>query len=128
LIFKKTFNLPYNGSYAIQSGAKFKEAFLNEVKKTKDSIKKGVTVVKKILDTPETKNVINMLTEVVGIPVFMADIIYKGADIVASGMKIGENMFPRKPQKDILKNNNKFDLKNKFNQISDLIKTRMKIE
>jgi hypothetical protein len=53
---------------AVQTGAKFKEAFLNGVEKTKDFIKKSAQVVKKLVDSPEAKNVINMLTEMAGIP------------------------------------------------------------
>jgi hypothetical protein len=109
---------------AIQSGAKFKEAFVNGMNKTKEFVKKGAQVVKKVVDSPEAKNVINMLTKMVSILVPVAYIISQSADIVATGTEFAENMFCSKPRKDILKAPNKFNFNNKFNRMSDLIRTR----
>jgi hypothetical protein len=60
----------------------------------------------------------------VGIHVPLTDVISQGADIVATGTEFAENMLQSKPRKNILKDPNKFDFNNKFNRMSDLIKTR----
>jgi hypothetical protein len=109
---------------AVQTEAKIKEALINGAQKTKEFIKKGAQVVKKVLDSPGTKDLINTLTKMTGIPVNVGDIIYQGADIISTGTEFGENMFSNKPRKNILKDPNKFDFTSKFNRMSNLIKTR----
>jgi hypothetical protein len=64
----------------------------------------------------------------VGILVPVVDIISQGEDIVALGTELSENELCSKPRKNILKDPNKFDFNNKFNRMSDLIKTKKKIE
>jgi hypothetical protein len=64
----------------------------------------------------------------IGIAVPMENIISQRVDIVTLGAELSENVLCSKPRKAILKNNNKFDFKKKFSQISDLIKTKKKIE
>jgi hypothetical protein len=109
---------------AVQTGAKIKEAVINGMNKTKEFMKKGAKVIKKVVDTPETKNLIDALTRMTGIPVPLTEIISQGADIISTGTEFAENMFSNKPRKDILKDPNKFDFNSKFNKMSDLIKTR----
>jgi CRISPR/Cas system endoribonuclease Cas6 (RAMP superfamily) len=109
---------------AIQSRAKFKEAFVNGMNKVKEFVKKGAKFIKKVVDTPEAKNVIDMLTKMAGTPVSVTDIISQGADIISTGTEFAENMFQSKLRKDILKDLNKFHFNSKFNRMSDLIKTR----
>jgi hypothetical protein len=109
---------------AVQTGVKIKEVIINGFNKTKEFMKKGAQVVKKVVDTPETKNLIDMLTKMTCIPVPLTDIISQGADIISTGTEFAENMFRNKLRKDILKNPNKFDFNSKFNRMSDLIKTR----
>jgi hypothetical protein len=62
----------------------------------------------------------------VGIPVSVGDIISKGAEIVTTTADVADN-FISGTKKDILKNPNKFDSNNSFNQMSELIKTKKKI-
>jgi hypothetical protein len=109
---------------AVQAGAKIKEAVVNGMNKTKAFMKKSAQVVKKVVNTPETKNLIDMLTKMAGIPMFVTDIVSKGADVISTGTEFAENMFKNKPRKNILKDPNKFDFNSKFNRMSDLIKTR----
>jgi hypothetical protein len=91
-------------------------------------IKKGVNVVKKIINTPPAKCVITVLFNMGSNQVPMVDIISQGADIISSGTKFANNMFSSKPQKDILKNTTKFDFMNKFNWMNELIKIRKAID
>jgi hypothetical protein len=50
----------------------------------------------------------------VGIPVLVGDIVFKGVGLVSAGSEIAENLLSSKHPKDILKDVNKFDFKGNF--------------
>jgi hypothetical protein len=82
--------------------------------------------IKKALDIPVVKGLVNSLSKMVGIPVSVGVIVSRGAGLVSAGADVPENFLTNKPKKHILKNTNKFDFKRNFDQMSNLIKTRTK--
>jgi hypothetical protein len=92
-------------------------------------LKVGKTVaagVKKALEIPAVRGVINTLSTMICIPVPVGDIVSKGAELVSAGADVAENFITNKPKKNILKDANKFDFKGNFDKMSNLIKTRNK--
>jgi hypothetical protein len=81
--------------------------------------------VKKALDIPAVRGIVNSLSKMVGIPVDVGEIVSKGAELDNAGAEvIDQNCITSKPQKDILKYVNKFDFQGTYDQMSNLIKTR----
>jgi hypothetical protein len=82
--------------------------------------------IKKALDFPVVKGLVNSLSKMVGIPVNVGDIVFTGAGLVSTGVDVAENFITNKPKKDILKDAKKFDFKANLDQMSNFIKTRNK--
>jgi hypothetical protein len=109
----------------IGAGAKLKEflkKFAGGFVKVAKTIARGV---KKALDIPAVRGIVNSLSKMVGIPVEVGEIVSKGVDLVNAGADvIDQNFITSKPQKNILKDANKFDFQGTYDQMSNLIKTR----
>jgi hypothetical protein len=86
LIFKKTFiiYLYNNGFGTIGAGAKIKQFFQKLCKGLVNGVKTVVKWAGKVMNVPAVKNVVNMISNMVGIPLPDGDIISKGAEIVSA--------------------------------------------
>jgi hypothetical protein len=84
------------GFGAIGAGAKIKQFF----QKLGKGIVKGVKTVAnwagKAMNNSAVKNVVNMITNMVGIPLPVGDIIQKCAEIVSAGADIADNFISGK--------------------------------
>jgi hypothetical protein len=106
------------------AGAKLKEFFKKFAAGFVKGVKTVASGVKRALDIPAVRGIVNSLSKMVGIPVDVGEIVSKGAELVSAGADVAENFISTKPKKDILKDANKFDFQGTYDQMSNLIKTR----
>jgi hypothetical protein len=86
----------------LPAGAKLKDwlkKFAGGLVKVAKTVAGGV---KKALDIPAVRGIVNSLSKMVGIPV-VGEIVSKGAELVDAGADVAENFLTSKSQKDILK-------------------------
>jgi hypothetical protein len=93
------------GNGAIGNGSKFKEFIKNVGIKIKEGVGNVVEFGKKFINMPSIKDLINIGTTALGVPLPVGDMICTSVDI-AGNLLGGGNQ-----KRDILKDSNKYDFK-----------------